>query len=122
MIDNEDAFDALADRRRRQLLVELVTHNPQHVPELSGSAQEFAEADEGLIQECLSGSPEIPGRDGELLRLHHVHLPKLADYGFIRWNRDAHVITKGPRFDEIRPVLELLIDQQEDEPVVLIRQ
>ena len=122
MVDNEDVFDALADSRRRQVLVELLTDNPQHVPELSERSQEIAEADEGLLQQHLSGSPGIPAGDEELLRLYYVHLPKLADYGFIEWDRDAHVVTKGPRFDEMKPLLELLIDQQEEGSVVLLRQ
>lgn len=122
MIDNEDMFDALAASRRRKLLVELLIYNPQHVPELSGRSQEIADAHEGLLQQHLSGSPGIPGVDEELLRLYHVHLPKLADYGFIEWERDAHVVAKGPRFDEMTPLLELLTDQQEDEAVVLLRQ
>ena len=122
MIDNDKLFGALADSRRRQLLVELVTHNPHHVPELSGKSQEIANADENLFQQHLASSRTVPGVDEELLRLHHVHLPKLADYGFIEWDRDAHVVTKGPRFDEMRPLLELLIDQQKEETVVLLRE
>lgn len=37
--------------------------------------------------------------------LTHVHLPKLADAGYIEWDRDAHTVVKGPRFDEIRPLM-----------------
>ncbi|MFC6718950.1 hypothetical protein ACFQHN_15380 [Natrialbaceae archaeon GCM10025896] len=85
-------------------------------------SQKIAEADEGLFQQHLSSSRVIPGVDEELLRLHYVHLPKLTDYGFIEWDRDAHVVTKGPRFDEMKPLLKLLIDQQKEETVVLLRE
>ncbi|WP_255194661.1 DUF7344 domain-containing protein [Natronobeatus ordinarius] len=121
-IDDDELFDALADSRRRQLLVELLTHNPQHVPELSRKSQEIAKADEKLFQQHLSSSRTIPGVDEGLLRLHYIHLPKLADYGFIEWDRNTHVVTKGPRFDEMRPLLEPLIDQQKEETVVLLRE
>lgn len=76
MIDN--AFDALADRNRRRLLVGLLHYDPQYVSELSGVSREIADTNE------------------ELLRFHHVHLPRLAACGFIEWHRDAHVVMKGP--------------------------
>ncbi|WP_254544885.1 transcriptional regulator [Halomarina pelagica] len=44
----------------------------------------------------------------KLMLLNAVHLPKLADYGFIEWDRNTHEVMKGPKFDEIRPLLELL--------------
>lgn len=40
--------------------------------------------------------------------MHHVHLPKLDDYGFVDADLDRYTVTTGPRFDEIRPLLELL--------------
>lgn len=41
------------------------------------------------------------------IRKQHVHLPKLANYGFVEWNEDEDVVTRGPRFDEVSPFLEL---------------
>lgn len=43
-----------------------------------------------------------------LLSMHHVHLPKLDDQGFIDADLDHYSVTPGPRFDEIKPFLELL--------------
>lgn len=40
--------------------------------------------------------------------LHHVHLPKLAHAGYIEWDRDSNVVARGPRYNEIEPLLELL--------------
>ncbi|WP_436927670.1 hypothetical protein [Halosimplex amylolyticum] len=48
--------------------------------------------------------------------MQHVHLPKLADYRFIEWNQGTHEVTKGPKFDEIRPLLELLDDREDELP------
>jgi len=42
------------------------------------------------------------------LSMHHVHLPKLHDYGFVDANLDRFSVTTGPRFPEITPLLELL--------------
>jgi hypothetical protein len=46
--------------------------------------------------------------------LVHVHLPKLADRGYISWNREENTISKGPNWDDIAPLLEL-IDTHRDE-------
>jgi len=45
--------------------------------------------------------------------MQHVHLPKLADHGFIDWDQDAQRVTKGPQFDEIEPLLTVLSENQD---------
>lgn len=50
------------------------------------------------------------------LSMHHVHLPKLEGSGFIDADRQQRSVTRGPRFDEIRPLLELLNDNQSQLP------
>ncbi|WP_311172130.1 DUF7344 domain-containing protein [Halobellus ordinarius] len=42
------------------------------------------------------------------LRLYHIHLPKLADAGYIQWDSDADTISKGPKFTEVEPLVHLL--------------
>lgn len=96
-VPTEDMVDALADRQRRKLLVALLEHNPQ---DDSPVAITDAESDADAL--------------GRLVSMDHVHLPKLVDYGFIEWNQERHEVIKGPKFDEIRPLLELL-DGHEDE-------
>ncbi|WP_246999816.1 DUF7344 domain-containing protein [Halosolutus gelatinilyticus] len=108
MIDNDEIFDALADRDRRQLLVRLSARDPQRVPELSPISRKIVAANEEFVRRFLSSSQTIAGVNEDRLRLHYVHLPKLVDYGFIRWDRTETVVTEGPRFDELRPLLELL--------------
>lgn len=44
------------------------------------------------------------------VELFHNHLPKLERSGHIEWRRDADTVSKGPRFGEIEPFLELLVD------------
>jgi hypothetical protein len=44
----------------------------------------------------------------EQTRLHHIHLPKLADAGLIDWDPRDDIIVRGPSFDEILPLLETI--------------
>ncbi|WP_254532280.1 hypothetical protein [Natrinema gelatinilyticum] len=41
----------------------------------------------------------------------HNHLPKLEAYGFIRWDKNTHEVEKGPAFEHVRPLLEMLDSQ-----------
>lgn len=60
------------------------------------------------------------GRSGTLpsptptLSLTHVHLPKLADVGFIEWDRESGDLSKGPNWEEIAPLLRLMWDHQDE--------
>lgn len=94
------AMDALANRYRRRLLVSLLAHNPQD-----------------------DDDPQIPADEvgaDDLDELHsamvHSHLPKLEDAGFILWDRDQNVVRTGPRFGEIKPLLELLQNHADELP------
>jgi|AntRauTorckE6833_2_1112554.scaffolds.fasta_scaffold150976_2 DNA-binding transcriptional ArsR family regulator len=40
--------------------------------------------------------------------LHHVHLPKLEEFGYVEANRSEGTIRRGPQWDEIEPLLELV--------------
>lgn len=93
----DDMVDALADIRRRKLLVALLEHNPQDEPGVVG--------EEGEVEAAK-----------KLLEMRHVHLPKLADYGLVIWDEEAHEVAKGPNFDEVRPLLELLDDHADELP------
>lgn len=116
MAGKDDVFDALAKRQRRQLLLDLLDRDPQRVSELSGVSRELACAHDALLDEYLASTRTGREVDENLLRMHHLHLPKLAEYGFIAWCRETHVVTRGARFDEIEPYLELLLADQETRP------
>ena len=61
-------------------------------------------------------------RDGEsldceayttlLYEFHRVHLPELAAAGLVRFDRRRDELTRGPRFDEIRPLLDRVDDNR----------
>jgi hypothetical protein len=38
----------------------------------------------------------------------HCHLPKLASTALVTWDRDTGRVSRGPKFDDIRPLLALL--------------
>jgi predicted transcriptional regulator len=96
-ISFDDMINALANGQRRKLLIALLEHNPQ---------------DDSPV--VIAGSEGETDAVERLVMMQHAHLPQLVEYGFIEWNRDTHEVMKGPTFDEIRPLLELL-DNHEDE-------
>jgi len=49
-------------------------------------------------------------------KLYHVHLPKLEEKGYVRWDGDEHIITKGPEWNEIEPLLRLVYNHLNELP------
>ena len=86
-------FDALGDPLRRRLVVDLLS--------VDGS-----------------GDPVELSIDGEragsrAVELHHAHLPRLAEFGYVVWEESPLVVRRGPRIGEIEPLLELLDEHSE---------
>ena len=94
----DDLLDALGHVQRRTLLCALLDHNPQ------GDGPTVADGD--------SPDEELT----QLAEMHHVHLPKLDDYGFISWDRESNEVSKGPNFEEVRPLLMLLVEHEDELP------
>lgn len=44
--------------------------------------------------------------------LHHKHLPKLAQMDLIDWKHNNGTFSRGSNFGAIRPLLELLVENQ----------
>ena len=95
----DDALDALAHIQRRKLLFALLDHNPQD--------------DSPII---VAPTEDETDTLEPVLETYHLHLPKLADYGFIDWNQETHEVAKGPNFDKINSLLELLADHEDNLP------
>jgi hypothetical protein len=99
--DLDAALDALANKYRRRVLVALLEHNPQD------------DDDRQIPEDVPVESDEL---DRLLVQMRHCHLPKLAESGFIKWDRETNTIQTGPQFDEIRPLLELLQNHADELP------
>ncbi len=89
---NDKAFAALMNEHRRKLLVALLGENP--------SVARF--------KTPTSSDSEAVDPDRLQVAMHHHHLPKLVDSGFVHVDEDTNEISKGPQFEEIRPLLELV--------------
>lgn len=96
-------FEVLANRYRRQLLLAMSETNPQNDGDLDPL---------GLLeQEDMTDDLDVTQ-----VSLHHVHLPKLADMGFIEWNHESGELSKGPNWAEIAPLLRLMRNHQDELP------
>lgn len=97
------AFEALANSDRRQLLLALFDANPQD--------------DDDLDPLDLLVEGETTHDFGiTRLELTHSHLPKLAEMGFIEWDRELDELSKGPNWKEIAPLLRLMHKHQDELP------
>lgn len=88
-------FDALANVHRCRLLLSLMDHNPQAVRPVTSNASDTTDDERLMIQ------------------MHHVHLPKLEAYGYITVDRETQQVVKGHQFDEIEPLLTILIENRD---------
>lgn len=94
----DTAMGVLSDRYRRQLLVALLeqeSQNPVHVDDISH---------------------ETGGRKTSTVEAYHSHLPKLADNGYVTWDKASGAVWPGPHFDELRPLLEFLSAHRRELP------
>jgi len=93
-------FDALRHPYRRRILLLVSEHNPRGEDEFG--VEDLATEDDDL--ELLTAE------------LYHRHLPKLAESGYIEWDEDERTIRRGPKFDEIAPLLRLMHDHRDELP------
>ncbi|MDS0283836.1 DUF7344 domain-containing protein [Haloarcula onubensis] len=96
-LSSGEAFDLLRNPYRRRLVMTLLDHNPEDEASIPGDLT----TDDEELEEML-------------IAMAHTHLPKLESLDIIEWNREKNVVTRGPAFDELRPLLEL-IDRHQDE-------
>jgi len=100
----DDMLLALADRHRRRILLALLDGGPHAIDDIAVPRGERAD------------DADLKHRQIHLL---HNHLPHLEEADLVRWDRGSGTVEKGLRFDEIRPLLELLEDHRENIPAVV---
>lgn len=93
-------LSALSQPYRRQLLIALMNHNPHDDDDIDPLG-------------VLDTGGEVKAAE---LELFHNHLPKLEGMGYISWDRENGKTSKGPNWDEIAPLLELLHNHREELP------
>ena len=98
-----DLFEALSHEYRRRVLIAVAQQNPQDEDEIVSEATDDDHEDDEALEQLQ-------------LELYHAHLPKLDEAGFIDWDRESETITRGPRFEEIEPLLKLIHEHQDELP------
>lgn len=89
----------LSDPTRRSILLILAEQN-------SHSTDEFTSVDYDTdIADALFEA-----------EVRYDHLPQLVRAGFIEWNREFDTVTRGPNFDQVRPLITLIHEHQDELP------
>ena len=98
-------FTALSSEPRRQLITSLNDASPGRWVRLPEAAD----------------SPTDP-MDLETLRLwlYHVHLPLLAEHGYVEWSDDHLAARRGTNFDEVAVVFDALYEKAHEIPDELV--
>lgn len=95
----DDQFHALAHPARRQLLLALYREQP---------------VDDGTV--VVADEPI----DVSAFDLHHTHVPKLRDLGYLRYDEVEGTIEPGPDFEEIEWLLAELSERAASGEVSLV--
>ncbi|WP_241692766.1 hypothetical protein [Haloarcula salina] len=87
-------FEALFTRRRRLILFMLKRSDPRPVVDFLPRSAKASESTS--------------------MQLQQDDLPRLASLGYIDWDREAGEVSKGDRFEELEPMLDLLEDHADE--------
>ena len=116
MENSTTLFKLLAADHRRKILFLLCNTDSIQLPEgLLTRGETHAQHPQNTDSCSPPGqltSIEDTSLDRMQIQLRHIHLPKLEDEGVIEWNQDTQTVSRGPRFEEIEPVLRLLAANQ----------
>lgn len=95
-----ESFNALENPYRRQLLIGLLNHTSDK----NTSVEPLS---------LLTGDVDVETAE---VAIRHVHLPKLDKLGFIDWNRQTSEICRGPEWNKIGPVVEMIHTHRDELP------
>lgn len=99
-------FELLSSHPRRQIIVSLLDVSEDRSLSLPEAAfPSIASADLTRVE----------------IELKHQHLPMLADAGYVQWDATPFRVSRGPRFEEIGAVMQVLLTSTEQLPDTLSR-
>lgn len=109
----EDNDDSRTEHVRLDQLLASLSH-----PTRRSILMTLAEANPRDEDEFTSPDLDAEDEDFELFaaEVTYDHLPQLNRVGLIEWDRDANTITRGPNFDDVRPLLELIRNHRDELP------
>lgn len=96
---NYGIYEALVHPYRRRLLIAMLDAERHGAP----------------YPDPLAFAPDV---DDERWRTEmvHAHLPKLDDMGIVRWDRETEELSKGPRWDDLEPLLRWMDENRDELP------
>ena len=94
-----EQLDAVANDARLRLLVSLLNDHSLGETPIE-------------ITDWMDGTDTATSRTA----MEHTHLPKLEHRGFIQWDRCQDLVTHGPQFGEIEPLLTVLYEHRDELP------
>lgn len=92
----DTVFESLSHRHRRVILSRL---------------REQCPVSESAVLEELS-RPDDKAR----IQMRHQHLPKLMRAGYVHWDQQSNELSRGPYFEEVARVLELVSKHADELP------
>lgn len=106
----DDVFEALGHRIRRNALAALA--DTESSLALADLAAETVAREQGDTIEALSDDLVSKRRH----QLHHTHIPKLADLGFVEYDHERRVVTSTKLGEDAILVLERVSDTTDEVP------
>ncbi len=111
-LSKDDTFHILQNERRRRVLAYLAdTDGPVDMRDI---AEQVAAWEHDTTVQQLSSDQ----RQRVYIALYQSHLPKLADFGLIHYNRSRGIVERTPLADEVTAYLldDTAPDSDDDEP------
>ncbi len=106
---SEEGFASVLLHPRVDQMLEIVSKRPRRLVLLLLQQETIELTNNGIGYE--TSEPAVPN-----IELTHSHLPKLEAAGYIEWDRETSVISKGPHFDEIESFLGLIENHTDELP------
>ncbi|QCJ46816.1 hypothetical protein [Haloprofundus sp. MHR1] len=101
----DQLFDAISAEPRREIiksLLDVPQERRLRLPEAAESPNQSIDSETFVIE------------------LRHHHLPKLAEGGYVRWERETFCVQRGPNFAEPAFIIENVLESTDEIPESLV--